>query len=168
MDVELCCQLNMTYTTEYVWQMQTRDNGQTINLRFDTIRLPRPMQVEYPRDPAELVEHWQRQGCFLIAYNVNGDVVGFVDAQPEAWQNLLHVTNFVIDRSYRGQGVGTSLLKATKQWASRQGLKQIMFEMQTKNHPAISFAQKHSFQFCGYNERYYTNGDITLFFSRSI
>jgi ribosomal protein S18 acetylase RimI-like enzyme len=40
-------------------------------------------------------------------------------------------------------------------------------EIQTKNHPAISFAQKHGFQFCGYNERYYPNGDIALFFSRS-
>ena len=60
------------------------------------------------------------------------------------------------------------LLKAAHRWAMEHNLKQLMLETQTKNYPAISLAQKQGFHFCGYNERYYPNGDIALFFSRSI
>ncbi len=167
-DINLCYHLNTSYTTEYVWQMQTRENKRTIDVRFDTIRLPRPMRVEYPRSPDELVEHWQQDGCFLVTHNLDEELIGFVDAHPRPWQNLLWVSNLVVDPRYRRQGFGTRLVKAAGEWALEQNLRQLMLEVQTKNHPAISFAQKHGFQFCGYNERYYPNGDIALFFSRSI
>lgn len=167
-DLNLCYQLNMSYTTDYVWQMQTRENGRTIDVRFDTVRLPRPMRVDYPRSPDELALHWQQDGCFLVAQQGDNEVLGFLDAWPRPWQNLLWVSNLVIDQTYRRQGVGSRLLKAARRWARERELAQLMLEVQTKNHPAISFAQKHGFQFCGYNERYYPNGDIALFFSLSV
>ena len=43
-----------------------------------------------------------------------------------------------------------------------------MFETQTKNYPAICFYRKHRFVFCGFNDRYYTNQDIALFFAQSL
>lgn len=167
-DINLCYHLNMSYTTDYVWHMQTRENARTIDVRFDTVRLPRLMRVEYPRSPDELILHWQQDGCFLIARNLNDEVVGFLDAWPQPWQNLLWISNLVIDQAYRRQGFGSRLLKVARRWALERNLLQLMLEIQTKNHPAISFAQKHGFQFCGYNERYYPNGDIALFFSLSV
>lgn len=167
-DLNLCYQLNMAYTTDYVWQMQTRENGRTIDVRFDTVRLPRPMRVDYPRSPDELMLHWQQEGCFLVARTMNDEVLGFLDAWPRPWQNLLWISNLVIDQAYRRQGFGSRLLKSARRWAIEHELAQLMLEIQTKNHPAISFAQKHGFQFCGYNERYYPNGDIALFFSLSV
>jgi len=164
-DIELCSLLDMSYTTKYVWQVHAREHARSINLRFDSVRLPRAMQVDYPRDSAELTTHWQRQACFLVAYDEFGEVLGFVDGYPEPWQNQLLVLNFVIDRPHRQQGIGTKLLKATKEWAIYHGLHRFTVEMQTKNHPAISFFQKHGLEFCGYNEKYYANGDIALFFS---
>lgn len=167
-DLNLCCQLSMSYTTDYVWQMQTRENGRTIDVRFDTVRLPRPMRVDYPRSPDELALHWQQDGCFLVARQGDDEVIGFLDAWPQPWQNLLWISNLVIDQNYRRQGFGSRLLKSARRWARERELAQLMLEVQTKNHPAISFAQKHGFQFCGYNERYYPNGDIALFFSLSV
>ena len=159
----------MTYTTDYVWQMQTRENDRTVAVRFDTIRLPRPMRVEYPRSPDELVDHWQQDdGCFLVVRNIQDEVIGFLDAQPHPWQKLLWISNLVIDQPYRQQGFGSRLIKVASRWALKRDLARLMVEVQTKNHPAISFAQKHGFQFCGYNERYYPNGDIALFFSLSL
>jgi ribosomal protein S18 acetylase RimI-like enzyme len=43
-----------------------------------------------------------------------------------------------------------------------------MLETQTKNHPAICFYRKHGFVFCGFNDRYYTNQDIALFFAQNL
>ena len=40
----------------------------------------------------------------------------------------------------------------------------MMAVVQSKNFPAISFLQKHGFKFSGYNERYYRNQDIALYF----
>ncbi len=167
-DLNRCYQLNMSYTTDYVWQMQSRENSRTVDVRFDTVRLPRPMRVEYPRSPDELLDHWQREGCFLVARPAEDEILGFLDAWPQPWQGLLWVANLVVDQAHRRKGIGTRLLKAGRRWAIEHHLSQLMLEVQTKNYPAIAFAQKHGFQFCGYNERYYPNGDIALFFSLSI
>src|SRR5512138_3543292 len=142
-DINLCYELNLTYTTDYVWQMQTRENKRTVDIRFDTVRLPRPMRVEYPRSPDELIEHWQQAGCFLVIRNLDDEVVGYLDAQPRPWQGLLWIINLGVNQAYRRQGFGSRLLKAASRWAQGQNLTQLMLEVQTKNHPAISFAQKH-------------------------
>jgi len=145
-----------------------RQTGHRVDIRFDVIRLPRPMQVAYPRSPDELFEHWQQEGCFLVVRNLKEEVVGFIDGQSHSWQDLLWISNLVIAPAYRKQGYGISLLEAGRGWAIAHGLHKIMLEVQTKNHPAISLAQKLGFQFCGYNERYYPNKDIALFFCQSI
>jgi len=167
-DLNICYQLDMSYTTDYVWQMQTRDDGRTIDIRFDMVRLPRPMRVAYPRSPDELMGHWQEDGYFIVIRTMEDAIIGFLDAQPWPWQNTLWISNLIIDRQYRRRGFGSTLLKSAARWAEAHDLSQLMIEVQTKNHPAITFAQKHGFQFCGYNECYYPNGDIALFFSHSI
>jgi ribosomal protein S18 acetylase RimI-like enzyme len=167
-DLNTCYQMTMSYTTDYVWQMRTGGDERATNIYFDTIRLPRPMRVEYPRSADELLEHWQQQQCFFIARNLQDEIVGFIDAQSQLWHNTLWVDNLVVDPHYRRQGFGTALLKAANGWAATQHLNRLTLEVQTKNHPGISFAQKHGFQFCGFNERYYPNGDIALFFSRPV
>lgn len=167
-DVNRCCQMNKTYTTDYVWQMRTHANERATDIHFDTVRLPRSMRVAYPRSPDELLDHWHQEGCFVVARNLQDEMVGFVDALPNPWQDLLWVINLAVASNYRQQGVATQLLAAARRWARDHHLSQITLELQTKNHPAICLAQKHSFQFCGYNERYYANGDIALFFSRLV
>ena len=167
-DLNVCYQMDMSYTTDYVWQMQTRDDERTIDIRFDTVRLPRAMRVAYPRSPDELMQHWQDDGCFIVIRDMEAAIIGFLDAQPRPWQNTLWISNLIVDRHYRRRGFGSTLLKSAARWAEAHDLGQLMIEVQTKNHPAISFAQKHGFQFCGYNECYYPNGDIALFFSHSI
>ena len=167
-DVNRCCQMNKTYTTDYVWQMQARENGRTTEVRFDSVRLPRSMRVEYPRAPDELIEHWQQDHCFLVVRTSEEHIAGFIDAQARPWQNLLWVTNLAVDHRYRRRGWGTRLLNSAIRWALDRELDQLTLELQSKNHPGICFAQKHGFQFCGYNERYYPTGDIALFFSRHL
>lgn len=167
-DLNMCYQINTSYTTDYVWQMQSRKNGHRTDIRFDTVRLPRPMQVEYPRSPDELFEHWNQSGCFFVARDRSAEVIGFVDAQPQPWQQLLWVKNLVVDKPYRQQGCGGLLLQTAIHWAVEHDLQKIMVDVQTKNYPAISFVQKLGFQFCGYNERYYANRDIALFFYQAI
>jgi ribosomal protein S18 acetylase RimI-like enzyme len=168
-DLNACYYMFEAYTTDYVWQLQTTNHDEhRLDIRFDTIRLPRSMQVGYPRSPDELLEHWHQEGCFLVVQNTLDEVIGFIDAQPHFAQGLLWISNLIVDKNNRRQGIGTLLLKSARRWAEQQQLRRMMLEVQTKNYPAISFAQKLGFKFCGYNERYYPNGDIALFFYQNI
>jgi hypothetical protein len=54
------------------------------------------------------------------------------------------------------------------EWAKQHSLDRIVIEMQPKNYPAQCMAQKLGFNFCGYQDPYYTNRDIALFFSKSV
>ena len=60
------------------------------------------------------------------------------------------------------------MLKAAQAWGQQEGLKRLMVAVQTKNYPGISFCEKHGFVFCGFNDHYFVNRDIALFFSLKI
>lgn len=166
-DLNACCAIDASYVTNHVWQMQVRERDGSVGIRFDTIRLPRQMKVPYPRPPDELWPHWQQETCFLVA-TLNDEIVGYIDASPRIDDNVLWIYNLVIAKPVRRKGVATALLRATGRWAREHGQRRFMLELQTKNYPAICFAHKHGFTFCGYNDRYFANGDIALFFSLSI
>jgi ribosomal protein S18 acetylase RimI-like enzyme len=71
-------------------------------------------------------------------------------------------------RRVRRQGIGTGLLLAGMEWTKQHGLDRLVIEMQPKNYPALCMAQKLGFGFCGYQDPYYTNHDIALFFSKPV
>jgi hypothetical protein len=60
------------------------------------------------------------------------------------------------------------LLAAAAHWARTNNLGRIILATQSKNYPAICFAQKHGLAFCGYNDRYYPNQDVALFFGMEL
>jgi ribosomal protein S18 acetylase RimI-like enzyme len=168
-DLNACVQLDGSYTTDYVWQMrQERPSAMpsgVVTVVFQSVRLPRSVRVPYPRPSDELVEHWQRPGCFLVA--AEGDeVVGFADARPVPWNASVHIENLIVASGVRGRGIGTLLLDAVAEWARTNGLHQLVLEAQTKNVPAIRFYQKNGAVFCGFNDHYYPNRDVAVFFSR--
>jgi GNAT superfamily N-acetyltransferase len=167
-DLNQCYDLDGSYTTSYVWQMQARESERSIEVQFDTVRLPRPMKVAYPRRHDELLPNWRQRECFLVAADSSGQSIALLDMTTEAWLGVGWIRNLIVHRDYRRQGVATDLLRGARHWALDNELGKLMLEIQTKNYPAICFAQKHGFAFCGYNDRYYSNGDIAVFFSLNL
>jgi len=45
-------------------------------------------------------------------------------------------------------------------------MQRLLLEVQPKNYPAIQMAKKLGFELCGYNDHYFANHDIALFFSK--
>jgi GNAT superfamily N-acetyltransferase len=78
------------------------------------------------------------------------------------------ITDLVVMRRMRRQGVGSALVLAAQEWARQFYPYRMVLEMQPKNYPAICMAKKIGFEYCGYNDRYYLNHDIALFFSGSV
>jgi ribosomal protein S18 acetylase RimI-like enzyme len=166
-DLNACFTIDHSYQTDYVWQMEEREEEGHVTVTFRAVRLPRTMRVDYPRDRDYLLDNWQRGEYFLVA-DQDGKVRGYLDMTVRTWHATGWINNLAVGKRHRRQGIGGALLKAAIEWAREQGLRQLMLETQTKNYPAICFYQKHRFVFCGFNDHYYTNQDIALFFAQSL
>jgi len=155
--------LDHGYSTDYVWQMDAREENEQTSITFRTVRLPRSMRVAFPRDSQQLREAWNRRVCFLVAEEA-GLLKGYLNLTLAAAPETGWIADFAVDRRFRRSGVGSVLLASAAHWARQNNLGRLIVETQSKNYPAICFAQKHGMAFCGYNDRYYPNQDVALFF----
>jgi len=162
-DLPRLAELDHGYSTDYVWQMEARDEAGQINVSFRTARLPRPMRVTFPHDPGQLAEAWNRRVCFLVAEE-DGHLKGYLNLTLAPIPEAGWIADYVVERRFRRMGIGTVLLASATHWARQNHLKRLILETQLKNYPAICFAQKQGMTFCGYNDRYYANQDVALFF----
>ncbi len=166
-ELTLCLALDHSYVTDYVWQMDVREEGDDITVRYRMVRLPRVMDVTYPRDADHLLPSWQRRDCFLVAA-VDDVVLGYVNMRVDAAGTTGWIHDLVVSKPLRRRRIGGALLEQAARWATLRRLRHLTLEMQTKNYPAIQFARSHGFVFCGFNDHYYSNQDIAIFFSRNL
>lgn len=159
--------LDHHYTSEYAWQMDLVVEEGQIAVNFRQIHLPRSVKVEYPRSPQTLLVDWNKRSGLLVATHEN-EPVGYVSLMQDIAPATTWVTDMVVIRRLRRQGIGTSLILASQDWARQHGTYRMVLEMQPKNYPAYCMSQKLGFNFCGYNDQYYANHDITLFFAKSL
>lgn len=162
-DMNACLSLDHGSVTDHVWQMKVEEDQAQVCVTFHTVRLPRRMAVAYPRNVEQLVEHWQRGEAFLVA-EVDDQVIGYVDLLANPWQQTGWLANIAVDRVHRRKGVATALVRHARLWAREQELRFLQAETTTKNYPALCLYQKLGFQFSGFNDHYYLNQDIALFF----
>jgi len=166
-DLEACATLDHSTNTDYVWQMEHSDLDGTLNVAFRTARLPRTMRLRYPRSGAALQLSWDIDACFLVAER-DLEIVGYVNMHERRAYGTGWVTDLVVDPNWRRRGVGTSLFNGAWAWARERELARVIVETTTKNYPAIRFLQKAGLAFCGYNDLYYPNHDIALFFGQGL
>ena len=174
-DMEACLALDADSQTVHVWQMDERqENGRVV--RFQSVRLPRVMHVSYPRHRDGLLAAWEGGATVLVTADrrVEEDVeeppliLAYCQLDVCTWQGAGWISHLIVDRPHRRQGIATAMLRASVLWARKEGLRRLMIGVQTKNYPAICFCEKNGLVFCGYNDRYYKNRDIALFFSLRI
>lgn len=153
-------------TSEYVWQLELRrDPGQVV-ATFRDVRLPRPITLTYPHNPYALADDWTQMSVVLAALS-GKDPVGYA-ALIEMPSSAVWVTDLAVTPRWRRKGVASALLDSAREWVEQRGHRRLFLEMQSKNQAAIRLAQKHGFEFCGYNDHYYTTQDVALFFARAV
>jgi ribosomal protein S18 acetylase RimI-like enzyme len=166
-DLEACLALDESFETEYVWQMETARGNGAIQLGFRTTRLPRAMRVPRngPRDG--ILDHFEQGECFRVAEE-DSRIAGFIDVTSDLDQRIAWVHYLVVALDLRRRGTGGQLLQEALAWAHERKMRMVMTSVSTKNYPASAFLQKHGFAFCGFNDQYYQNRDIALFFARAL
>jgi ribosomal protein S18 acetylase RimI-like enzyme len=163
-DTERCQELDASYLTDCVWRMEEQANEEMASVNFQRVHMPRQMLVPYPRRLDTLREDWQRHECFLVAEDL-GRVIGFLDMLAHHWRWRAQIEHLVVDRSHRGHGVGSRLLLAAKRWARGSQMQAINVMLPNKNDPAIALFRRHGYQFQGFLDDYYDNGDIGIAFT---
>ncbi len=153
--------------SEAVWQLELRREAGQITAIFREVRLPRSIAIAYPRNPFSLTDDWTKRSMMYTALSGN-DPVGYISLIERSMDSLVYVTDLVINAAHRRQGMGSQLLSAAQGWSADRGHRRIIFEMQSKNLPAIRMVQKFGYEFCGYNDQYYLTQDVTLFFGRTL
>jgi GNAT superfamily N-acetyltransferase len=162
-DLEVCCALDHSYTTDHVWQMEAREENGAVVVHFRVANLPREMRVEYPLQGEQLLEAWQQRDGFLVAED-GGSIRGYVSLTAGIEHHIAWANDLVVDQGWRRRGIGTMLLHAAVQWGREQGMGRLAVAVQTKNYPAIRFCRSRGMSFCGYNDQYWPTRDIALFF----
>lgn len=151
--------------SESVWQLELRRDVGQIIASFREVRLPRSINIEYPHNPFALADDWVKKSMMYTA-SIDRDPVGYISLLERGSASVVSVTDLVVDAAHRRMGVGSALMAAAQEWAESRAHRRIIFEAQSKNLPAIRLAQKFGFEFCGYNDHYYLNQDVALFFAK--
>lgn len=163
-DLATCGRLDHSCTTDRVWQMDSRKSNGAWRVMFRAVRLPREIQVNYPRQGEDLLAGWRRRDGFIVA-EVDDYVCGYAALAVQPEHGMVWVADLVVDRSRRRRGIGTALLRAAAQWGRKQNMIRMTLEVQTKNYPAIQFCHACGLTFSGYNDHYWTSEDIAVFFT---
>jgi ribosomal-protein-alanine N-acetyltransferase len=96
---------------------------------------------------------------------------GVVCGYLMAWVvvDQLHILNIATGPDVRRAGVGTALLEAAMESASREMLREVTLEVRESNTSARSFYRRHGFAEVGRRRGYYAdNGEDALIMSRAL
>lgn len=167
-DWSACAALDTSYDTEYAWQLDHDENSGVYTASFRPIRLPRSIRIVPPRNITEPdILSDPETGLFLVA-EPGTSITGYIIVRFDQIHETAWIIDCTVARSQRRQGIGTSLYREAYARCRDAGLRRITAETQSRNYPSISFYQRIGLVFCGYNDRYYPNYDIALFFGAMI
>ncbi len=165
-DLSALMGLDHSSGSESVWQLELRRQAGETVASFREVRLPRPIRLVYPHDPFALSDEYTNFAVLLVAV-AGKDPVGYLGLMERPSQ-AAWVTDLAVAPAWRRRGMASALLDSAKEWAEQRGHRRIFLEMQSKNQAAIRLAQKHGYEFCGYNDHYYSTQDVALFFARVV
>lgn len=157
--------LDHTIASEAVWQLELRRESGQVAATFREVRLPRATQVTYPHNHFALADDWVKRSMMFTAL-MDAEPVGYISLLERGAASTVWVMDLVTHAPNRRRGVASALLAAGQAWAESRAHRRLVLEMPSKNIPAIRLAQKSGFDFCGYNDHYYVNKDVALFFAK--
>ena len=166
-DIPKMIALDHNYATGHVWQMTMDLTEIQTQVTFREVRLPHEVHVNYPRNAQKLLDDWTTRDVLLLA-ETGEHVRGYISVQMGLAPASAWVKDLAVDRVHRKDGIGSALVLAAQDWCGRKGFHRLTLEMQPKNYPAIQFAYKLGFEFSGYNDQYYRDQEIAIFFSSYI
>jgi GNAT superfamily N-acetyltransferase len=158
-DLPALAALDGSFNNEWVLIVE-RSGGaieQSVSLRWRKVK-PDGSTRAFGVDETWPYEEAEQADRFLVA-EVDGRVAGFLTLR-ELWNRTAGIDAIIVDRAYRGLGVGRAFVREAEAFAQERGLRAVLWEAQTDNRPAIEFAVAHGFRIAGFHDAYYRNDDL--------
>ncbi len=166
-DAKRISALDTSNSTDYVWQMDLREAESQIKVVFQRTRLPRSVELDFESTSDDLKTNLMKHTLVLVAESIGG-LRGFLVIDKGTAQDAAIITDFAVERTMRRRGIATAMLATAREWTTRIGLNRLIIVTQSRNYPAICFCRRNGYTYCGYNDSYYTNQDIALFFGMKL
>ena len=87
-------------------------------------------------------------------------IAGYLELNPERWNNRMRVANLFVEEPFRRTGAGTVLMRHAVSVAEKAGARMLVLETQSCNMPAIGFYLSQGFAIGGLDLFHYSNEDL--------
>ena len=103
----------------------------------------------------DVILNWiNRDDAVYLLAEMSGKVIGFLHLKRAAHPNFpvfrkheyARIEDAIIDKSYRGRGIGKMLLNAAVKWVKDQGIKHIQLLVWQENAAAVEFYLNQGFK----------------------
>ncbi len=159
--------IDLSFESNYVWKTQMLESLDMFESSFQRIRLPKTIRVPFQAYcPANLEALIQRREILSVRYE--DKVIGYARLEQDETVNRLVLKTGGIMPEYRNKGVGGVLLDRIAGIARHNNIRSIVCMVQAKNDPAVCFLLARGFVFSGYQEFFFRNMEIGLFFSKNV
>jgi len=110
--------------------------------------------AEFEKEPDAVeisVEDLQNDGfgetpafkCFVAEVNVKIQGIALIYNRYSTWKGrAIHLEDLIVNKDFRGSGIGTALLDEVIKYSYKLGVKRINWEVLDWNEPAIKFYEK--------------------------
>ena len=102
---------------------------------------------------------------YLVA-KINNQIVGFAGIIPVL--DEADISNIVVNKNFRNQKIGSSLLEALIDLAISFNIKIINLEVRKSNVPAIKLYEKYGFEVCGIRKNYSNNTEDAILMKKDL
>lgn len=92
-----------------------------------------------------------------VVAKIENQIVGFAGVIDTV--DRLEITNIVVKKKFRKNGIGNMLLQSLIGLARKMGKAEMTLEVNNINLPAIKLYQKNGFENVGFRKKYYNNTD---------
>jgi len=161
-DINEIIQFDHAVETSRVMQIERSKELEDFRVTFRETRLPRSVQVRYPRPPNDLKDEWQKKAVILVAL-LRSQLVGYTAIEVVGMNTVAWITDLVVNMPFRRKGIGSALLLAAQNWSERHKISKMILEVLPKNEAGINLARKAGLEFCGFNDYYFPNQEVALF-----
>jgi ribosomal protein S18 acetylase RimI-like enzyme len=166
-DWEPCLGIDLAYETDTAWQMDEIQDAGEWHVSFREIRLPRTLRIQPPSPDDNALKSWQSRDSFWVAVEQRG-VVGYLGIDIDAARHQAQIVDLAVAPQFRRQGVASALLERALEGCLRQRVQQVVLICPLRAYPALNFALKHRFAFCGFQDAYWPGQEVALFFRQRI
>jgi ribosomal protein S18 acetylase RimI-like enzyme len=164
-DLDGVAKVDLSYSTGCIYRVKRAE----LAFWLEEEAVDPPVTKTYPRPAPELNDR-------LLVASVGAEIAGYGQLQFERWNGRARIEHLYVSASFRGQGVGRSLVRALDERARQEpSARCLWLETQNLNYPAVRFYLWMGFRLCGLDETLYQPGspgllpgEVALYFSRDL